>query len=260
MRAWRVARLVGRVGAVIDHADEALERWLSTVLDIDAVTFVAAHTDGSSTDGSSTSASSVEISLLAVSERRERRDTEVRDVRDDEGRVTARQRSLRYFDVDYRVAVTGDARAAHATLGRLLQALVDVDTIAEEHLPELLRDTNVPIEIGLLPTGVPDGGATGRSGVGLDLRMLLPVRPSADGDIAAPAVALHLDVSPPPDVAGAARSGADRDTARQLLGERSWTTVRRREEITRREITRQEITRRPDTAAAVDGDSPAVRS
>jgi hypothetical protein len=210
------------VGVVIDQADDALERWLCAMLDVDEVDVVAA---GDVAD-TAPSAQRVQVALVAVAERVERRDTEVADRRDDDGRVTARQRSLRFFDVDYRVSVTGDARAAHRTLGRLLQALVDVDTVAGDHLPESLASLGVPIEIALVTPQ--DRGA--ESGSALTIRLLVPVQPRADTEIAPPAVALHLDVSPPPGSGGPRHPDAE-DAASRLLGERAWTTVRRREAI-----------------------------
>ena len=215
-------------GNVIDQADEALDRWLCAMLDVATVDFVTSDDHGDA----STSARKqrVQVALVAVAERLERRDTDVADRRDDEGRVTARQRSLRFFDVDYRVSVTGEARAAHLTLGRLLQALVDVDTIDAEHLPDTLASLGVPIEIGLVPASSPSERPGGPA-TSLTVRVLVPVQPSPDTEVAPPAVELHLDVSPPPGSNDRhPRSRAD-DVASRLLGEREWTTVRRREAI-----------------------------
>ncbi len=77
--------------------------------------------------------------LLSVTERSDRRDTDVTDVRDADGRVVARQPSMRFFDVDYGIVATGDPRAGHAVLGRLVQALVDDDVIDPEFVPPSLR-------------------------------------------------------------------------------------------------------------------------
>jgi len=218
---------------VIDQMDEAVERWLSAMLDVEHIEFVTGNEEA--TSAQSARKQRIEVALLAVAERSERRDIDVSDVRDDDGRVMARQRSLRFFDVDYRVSVTGQARAAHVTLGRLLRALVDVDTIAAEYLPESLGAIDVPIEVGLMPSSSPAQQCHANlGGVGLDLRVLLPVRPSADSEIAPPATALHLDMSPPPDFDGAGSPHADDDATRRFVSERSWTTVRRRESISPR--------------------------
>lgn len=219
-RDWYDSTASTTLDTVIDHADSALERWLTATLDVASVDFVA------SVDPSSTDQPIVAVVLSAVAERVERRDNDVADVRDADGRVTARRRSLRFFDLDYRVSVTGDQRAAHAVLGRLLQALVDTDTIDSELLPAPLRELEVPIEVTLQAGRA--GGGSSTDGLGLLVRLVVPVAPTPDEDISAPAVELHLDMSPPP-VVGALPSGDD--TTRRFLGERTWTTVRRREAI-----------------------------
>lgn len=232
VRAWQCHPTSTNVGWMIDQTDEAVERWLAAMLGVQHVEFV---TGGEEPAAPAAGDQRIEVTLVGVAERSERRDTDVSDVRDDDGRVTARQRSLRFFDVDYRVSVTGEARAAHAMLGRLLQALVDVDTIEPDYLPDALRALDVPIELTLAPDSAStQRGSSARSGVGLELRVLLPVRPSADDEIAPPATSLHLDVSPPPerDRTGAPRG--DDDTTTRFVGERSWTTVRRREAISPR--------------------------
>jgi hypothetical protein len=213
---------------VLDHADTALERWLCASLENVSVEFVESVSTVEPVPDTARGRSSVAVVLAAVSERQERRDTEVNDIRDRDGRVTARQRSLRFFDVDYRISVPGDPRRGHVVLGWLLQALVDADTIAPDHLPEPLRDLDVPVEISMPADPPPPGGGVGQ-GIGLLVRLVVPVAPTPTTDVAAPAVELHLDMSPAP-VVGRAAVFAE-DTTRRFVGERAWTTVRRREAI-----------------------------
>ncbi len=226
---------------MIEHADNALEQWLRATAGVTTVEFGdTATSDTASSDtatsgagpsGDAGSAGSrrsgatapvARITLLTLAEKVDRRDREVADVRDGDGRVTARQRALRWFELDYRIAIGGDPRDAHQLLGALVQALVDDDVIAAEHLPEALGALDVPLEIELRSAPV-----SGRDGPGITVRLVVPVRPRADVEIAEPVHQLDLEMSPPPR----RRAGPGTDDE-VLLADRKWTTVRRREMIT----------------------------
>lgn len=218
---------------MIDHADTALERWLGATIDPATIDFVdAPEPDGDPAAGGSsrphardrTRGVSAAVTLLALAEKVERRDREIADVRDDTGRVTARQRSLRWFELDYRIALSGDTREAHRLLGALVQALVDDDVVAPEHLPDELVDLGVPVEISLRP-----GSVAGHGGAGVVVTLVVPARPRADAEIAEPVRELDLEMSPPPGAV--ARAPLQSTDDELLLTDRRWTTVRRRERI-----------------------------
>lgn len=233
---------------MIEHADTALERWLSDTVAAAGCTLAgidfrdtpdapdAFHTSDSVERDASTAGGSrrprqrglrAVVSLQALAEQLERRDRDVVDIRDRDGRVTARQRSLRWFELDYRIALDGDAREAHRVLGALVQSLVDDEMIAADLLPESLAALSVPIEIELRP-----GAVAGRGGTGLAVRLVVPAQPRPDLEIAEPVRELDLEMSPPPAARGAGSAAAavigDDEL---LLADRRWTTVRRRERI-----------------------------
>jgi hypothetical protein len=86
------------------------------------------------------------------------------------------------------------------------------------------------------------------------VRVVLPVQPTPDRQIGPPATSLHLDMGPPPEpkVRGTALVPVATPSSDDVVGpmpERKWTTVRRRELITREQH-----------AAAKDDDKPAQKS
>lgn len=217
--------------AVIEHADAALADWLHTLEPVGDVVFETAE----AVDGGGKATAKqvvVTLSIRSIRERSDVRDVEVEDVRDDDRRVIERQRSTRWFDVDYQCTPVGDPIAAHRVLGAIIQLLVD-----HEHVPSKFVPAPVggPLEVSLV---TPARGATGSAGrhAGVVIRVLVPVRPSADTAIAPPAEELALDMMPPPvprqavvatPVVGAGVGPAfDPD-------DRKWTRVRRREMIVR---------------------------
>lgn len=200
---------------VIEHADTALESWLAALDPPIPVTF-----EPGSPDEPTVSQPTVSLLLQGVREQAARRDNDVRDVRDAEGRVVERQRSTRFFELDYLCTVSGGHREAHRTLGRIVALLVDHDVIPPAHLPVELAALECPIDVQLV---APRGTIIG---AGVVLRVVLPVRPAAVREIAPPVTALDLGVGPPP---AARRAAASRDAVRPL--DRAWTTVRRREAI-----------------------------
>jgi hypothetical protein len=244
-------------GSVIDHLDTALEHWLTTALDGIAVRFVSA------VGADDEHGEALAVVLLSVTERSDRRDTDVVDVRDADGRVVARQPSMRFFDVDYGIVATGDPRAGHAVLGRVVQALVDDDVIEPGLVPPPLRALDVPVELCICTDPASRELLLRRSAVpGVVVRLVVPFRPTADDRISAPAIELHLEMSPPPQpvVRPAGTFGAGRIDPVDVLAERVWTTVRRRELIalpTADEVTApsSEANRTPTRRAA----RPAVR-
>ncbi len=95
---------------------------------------------------------------------------------------------------------------------------------------------------------------------GVVVRLVVPFEPAADAQISAPAIELHLDMAPPPDRARsrAGLLGAGRSDAVDVLGERVWTTVRRRELIARPAA--DSVTAPPSASTGDPAGSPARTS
>lgn len=207
---------------MIHHADAALEAWFDASLPKVSVTFDEPDADNRSRSPR------LHLQLSGVREQTAKRNTEENDIRDEAGRVVARQRAIRFFDVDYRCSVSGPHPAAHEVLGALLQLVVDHEVVPVEHLPEPLREIGEPVELTLAAPPSPSAS--------LVLRLGVPVQPTPEREIAPPAVELHLDMLPAPGrtapAADAAEDEAAPRAASDVLDERRWTTVRRRERIT----------------------------
>lgn len=207
------------MAAMIELADAALEAWMATLDPPVDVTFE--RLDAGAPTGKRPVLSLV---LVALREQTDKRDNRVTDVRDGE-RVVARRRATRFFEIDYLCAVGGPARDAHRALGDVVQLVVDCDVIPARHVPDELAELGHPIGVELVAS------AAGQAA--LTLRVVLPVEPTPEHEIAPPATSLHLDMMPPPGDGG---GGGTRQvvTAEVVpMEERRWTTVRRRELITR---------------------------
>lgn len=209
---------------MLEHADAALESWFA-VLDppVDIIFERIDEAKGKRPV--------VSLVLHGIRERTEQRDNEVRDVRDTEGRVVERQRSTRFFEIDYLCTVGGGHSDAHQALGAIIQLLVDHEQVPDEHVPADLAGIGYPIDVHFVSSNTP----VPATGSGIVVQLVLPVQPAAEREIAPPAVALHLDMTPPPGATAAPAAATDgtadsADPAEEPL-DRKWTTVRRRELI-----------------------------
>jgi len=210
---------------VIHHADAALEAWFGSLDGKVGVTFEPPDVAPPGSQRTTT----MSMVLTAVREQMSKRNTETRDVRDDDGRVVERQRATRYFELDYVCRVTGPHPDAHEQLGRVLQLMVDHDVVPTGHLPAELADLDEPVEVSVVAPAAP----VGVGAAALTIRLIVPVRPTAEREIAEPAVELHLDMAPAPGRTAASPTGAaEVDDVSGPVPERRWTTVRRRERIT----------------------------
>jgi hypothetical protein len=213
---------------MIEHADAALAAWLATLEPRVDVAFEA-------TGEKPAKRPIATLSIRSIRERTRQRDNEVRDVRNGEGRIVERQRSTRFFDVDYVCSVAAtEPIGAHRALGSIIQLLVDHEQIPTEFVPRELTELGHPIDVHLA------GGAA--VGAAVVIQVVVPVRPTADRTIAPPAEELQLDMRPPPRprqtaVATplAAASGAAPVDAVAELAAKRWTRVRRRELIVDRD-------------------------
>jgi hypothetical protein len=205
---------------MLEHADAALESWFAQ-LDVDVI-FERADDAGST----KSKRPAVSLVLHHIRERTEQRDNEVRDLRDDEGRVVGRQRSDRFFDIEYVCTVGGGHRDAHRALGAVIQLLVDAEQVPNEHVPAELAELGHPIDVSMVTSATP----TASSG-GIVIQLVVPVRPAAERDIGPPAEHLHLEMRPPPGAEAREGAGPDGDESDPEPLDRKWTTVRRRELI-----------------------------
>lgn len=224
---------------MIEHADAALEAWLST-LDPPVEVAFERPTDEA---GGRAKKPVLSLVLQSVREQVDKRDNKVTDLRNDDGRVVGRQSSTRFFELDYLCSVSGPAREAHRALGDVLQLLVDHEVVPDEHVPDELRQLGYPIDIALVS---PPGSIAA-----IGVRVVLPVQPTPDLQIGPPTTSLHLDMAPPPErrqpgtalVPAAAGTPAEQPTG--PVPERKWTTVRRRELITRQQFDAAKDEERP---------------
>jgi hypothetical protein len=211
---------------MIEHADAALEGWLSTLDPPVDIAFEKPADDAAGRAKKPVLA----LVLTSVREQIDKRDNQVTDLRNDDGRVVGRQSSTRFFELDYLCSVSGPAREAHRALGDLLQLVVDHDTVPNDHVPAELRDLGYPIDVQLVSPAT--------SVAALTLRVVLPVQPTPDRQIGPPTTSLHLEMMPPPEprtVGLAPAAGAKPQTPTGPVPERKWTTVRRRELIGRQQ-------------------------
>lgn len=220
LRSWRNGACRENIDRVIHHADAALEAWFGE-LGVD-LSF-----DPPESDAGRSRSATMSLVLSGIREQVAKRNTESRDLRDDDGRVVGRQRAIRFFELDYTCSVAGPHPTAHEVLGQVLQLLVDNDTIPVSHLPSELTDIGEPVEVSVIaPTA-----ATLTRAAALTVRVIVPVQPTAEREIAPPAVELHLEMLPAPGRT-APSEPASTGTTEEPMPERQWTTVRRRERIT----------------------------
>jgi hypothetical protein len=212
---------------MIEHADAALEAWLSTLEPSVDVTFERPDDAGARQSKRPV----LSLVLTSVKEQVDKRDNQVTDLRSTDGRVVGRQAATRFFELDYLCSVAGPPRDAHRALGDVLQLLVDHDVVPDEHVPEELSALGYPIDVHIVspPATV----------AALSLRVVLPVQPTPDRQIGPPTTSLHLEMGPPPEpkVRGTSLvpAGAPPAEPADPLAERKWTTVRRRELITKQQ-------------------------
>lgn len=216
---------------MIEHADAALEAWLST-LDPPVDVSFERLTDDAGASGRGKQRPVLSLVLTSVREQLNKRDNQVTDVRSDEGRVVGRQAATRFFELDYQCTAGGPVREAHRALGDVLQLFVEHDVVPSEHVPDELRQLGYPIDTTLVSSVSPIAALT--------LRVVLPVQPAPEVQIGPPVTSLHMDMAPPPQTRkrGAPAAIASPPPPAEPVGplpERKWTTVRRRELVNRQQ-------------------------
>ncbi|MEO5841400.1 MAG: Pvc16 family protein [Acidimicrobiales bacterium] len=217
---------------MIDEIDRALEAWLKSVLkptQVDVTFRVPPEQQNQKRP-------LVAAALYDIVEEESTRSNYVEDIRDENGRVVARQGAPRRFVLSYQLSVVvADAAIEHQLLGRMLKGGVDADSLPSDGLPEDLRAAglSVPLQIAKArPAGatIPETTRVGEEGyrTTIDLTLVVPVLPAPITEIAPPAEILDLGVSREGGN-GAQPSAATPDDNRVPLENRKWTSVRRRE-------------------------------
>jgi hypothetical protein len=219
---------------VIDEIDDALRAWLESVLAPTQVDVTFGSPDGQP----SQKRPLVSAALYEIVEEENARSNHVDDIRDDAGRVVARQGAARRYVLSYQVSVVAsDAATEHRLLGRIVQGGVDRDFLPNDALPEAVRDAglSVPLEVGKpRRAGAPDGLRIGDEAwrVALEVTLRVPVLPAPVTEIAPPAEQLDLGVHREGGN-GRGRTPMAPTTAPSPnpvpLEDRKWTAVRRRE-------------------------------
>ena len=220
---------------MIDEIDSALRAWLTSVL---APTQVEISFRAPA-EQQNQRRPLVSAALYDIVEEESARSNHIEDIRDETGRVIARQGAPRRFVLSYQLSVViADAAIEHQLLGRILKAGVDTDALPNDELPEYLRTAGLSVPLQVAKPRLSGAHASGAARVGdagwrttLDLTLVVPVLPAPVTEIAPPAEVLDLGVSrergngaPAPATASAP------DEMRSPAAEnRKWTSVRRRE-------------------------------
>lgn len=171
--------------------------------------------------------------LHRVAEDLGRRASDWADERGADGRVGGRQPPVRHYQLHYQVSAWAKSvDEEHRLLGKVMEACLTGEIVADEHLAGVLDGEVQPLLVRL-GVPVPDPGPQPHDvwaslGVplraSLELTLVAPLRPALDTDIAPPAEELTMDMER--IGRGAHRVGAG-DTG--LLAERRWTAFRIRE-------------------------------
>jgi uncharacterized protein DUF4255 len=94
----------------------------------------------------------IDVFLYDLREDVSRRDANTNVRRDHTGRITGRQRGLRWYRLSYLItAWTNRPDDEHRLLGQLLETLLCYDRIPEVHLAGRLRDQTVSLTVSLPP-------------------------------------------------------------------------------------------------------------
>ena len=217
---------------MIDEIDSALEAWLKSVLKPTQVDI----TFRVPTEQQNQKRPLVSAALYDIVEEPSARSNHIEDIRDDTGRVVARQSAPRRFVLSYQICVVvSDAATEHQLLGRILKGAVDTDSLPADELPEDLRAAglSVPLQVAKPRTAdgqTPDPIRVGEPGwrTTLDLTLVVPVVPAPVTEIAPPAEILDLGVSREGGNGKPPASAPDENHT-AALENRKWTSVRRRE-------------------------------
>lgn len=215
---------------MIDEIDGALRAWLTSVVapaQIDVSFRVPAEQTNQKRP-------MVCAALYDIVEEESARSNYIEDIRNDAGRVVARQGAPRRFVLSYQLSVvTADAAVEHQLLGRIVRGGVNDEFLPTDTLPDDLREAglSVPLEIAKARrAGAAEGMRIGDEGwrTTLEVTLRVPVLPEPITEIAPPAQELDLGVHREGGNGSTATAPAE-EPNRVPLEDRKWTAVRRRE-------------------------------
>jgi len=150
--------------------------------------------------------------------------------RDERDLVTARQRPIRWYTLDYTVVGAGDARVQHQALAALLQVLVDHDAVPAAFTPDVLttRDLRIEIETGDSMTN--DEHDLTKTHASLRLLVTTPIVPTPNTEVGPPVTELEIEMEKHPaiDPEGQPVAADGRAAVPEHISRR-WTAVRTRE-------------------------------
>jgi hypothetical protein len=137
----------------------------------------------------------IDVFLYDLREDVARRDANTNVQRDHAGRITGRQRGIRWYRLSYLVtAWTNRPDDEHRLLGQLLETLLCYDRIPEAHLAGRLREQTVSLSVSL-PAG-PDRSVSdlwsalgGEMKPSLDIVLSVPVLPAQTYPVGPPVLA-----------------------------------------------------------------------
>lgn len=206
-------------GDVLHDADASLASWLASVLP--SGTKISFDAPESGWADGPPDPPLVDAFLYDIREDEEGRPVGWAPIRDGDGRTIARQQAPRRYVLYYLVtawtagheapsaeagdlpARGGPAPAEHEMLGALLSACAGLDTLPAECLRGSLAEAGLPMLLRCAPAGRDTDPGRWWAGFGLpprvflDLRLVVPVVPVPDRDVASPTREIALDVSKP---------------------------------------------------------------
>jgi len=207
---------------MIDLVDDALEAWLTDALDGVSIGF---EPPASAKAGKAKLA--LCFLLRAMREKDKARGGYVEDVRDAQDLVTARQRPVRWYTLNYVVVGVGDARQQHQALAALLQVLVDHDAVPDRFTPEVLTNRALRIEVETGDSTTNDEPDLTKTHATLRLLVTTPIVPTPNTEVGPPVTELDIEMEKhPADSPAAPTTGA---AAVPDHISRRWTAVRTRE-------------------------------
>jgi Pvc16 N-terminal domain len=215
---------------VIADADRSLSNFLVSALDSGtSVTFETPTEEWAK----AVKRPAVSCFLHRVAEDIGRRNADWSDERNADGRVGGRQPPVRHYQLHYQVSAWAKTlEDEHRLLGRVMEACLTGEIVAEEHLAGVFDGEAQPLLVRL-GVPVPDPGPQPHDvwsslrmplRASLDLTLVAPLRPALVTDIAPPAEELTLDVE---HIGRGGRRVGSAET--DLLNEKRWTAFRIRE-------------------------------
>jgi uncharacterized protein DUF4255 len=207
---------------VLADADRSLAAFLGAALGKVTISFDAPTAEWAAT----AKRPSLSLFLYLAVEDPARRAADMLDVRDSDGRVTARQAPVRHYQLHYLASAwAADTEHEHRLLGEVLAACAGHHALPARCRAGVLADEPEPMVLAAGAAG-PVAAHEVWSSLGMPLRaavslcLIAPLRPALDVDVAAPAEHFTMGIEAVDATSVAAGPPA---------ATRAWTTIRVRE-------------------------------